>query len=150
MNHKPLSYNIRSFHHRSNMSPTEQLSCSEVSVRQGKVGDGSAATCWKMPGKMPTPLLCVCIDMYAYMYTHIHIYMCMSICMDCTYMYIHDICGQATGVSSPPAPAMVWSEGWGGHELAGGCDGCSAPASTPTPTLKLYRTHSPGLKTSML
>ena len=95
---------------------------------------------------------------------HIHIQICMYIYIHINkererererYIYIYIFMWSGFWRFQPPPP-IVWSEGQGrggrnAHETAraathGRCEGCSAPASTATPTLKLYRTQSPGLK----
>ena len=82
--------------------------------------------------------LCACIstkDVYIYIYKRICRYIC-------TFTYINIWSGVWRFQPPNPPPAMVWSEGVrvGGQERTQGCEGCSAQASTLTPTLKLCRT----------
>ena len=61
-----------------------------------------------------------------------------------TYVYIYVYMVRRLAFPAPPPTPMVCG-GRGGAGTHGGL-GCSAPASTLTPTLRLYRTQSPGLK----
>ena len=62
------------------------------------------------------------------------------------YLYIYMFIHMFRRLAFPAPPNGMVRKGGGEPGTRGGCEGCSAPASTLTLTLKPYRTQSPGLK----